>query len=303
MPPRPLDLLDLPILYRYRAEAISLDTTRLLTRGNPLSAVGLMAYLNPARHLYSAINPLNGTSLLGGVTHLSGDPFARLLYLAPLSALTHPDLPSLIENLAAEAGNWGAFHILAEADEDSDAFPALRAAGFSVYAWQRIWDLSEIPLDGGSRLWQKASATSLPAIQSLFHQIVPPLLHPIEPMPKRALGLVCNDGIKGYVQISYGLAGILFSPLIHPEATGVTEKLVSLLNHLPDRRSRPVYLCMRSYQAWLEPALQDLGARPGPRQAVMVKHLTRLVKDEQAVLATQPARVVPASRAEIKREK
>jgi hypothetical protein len=48
---------------------------------------------------------------------------------------------------------------------------------------------------------------------------------------------------------------------------------------------------VRSYEAWLEPVLEDLGAKSAARQAVMVKHLTRLVKDEQTVRANQPVGV------------
>jgi hypothetical protein len=48
---------------------------------------------------------------------------------------------------------------------------------------------------------------------------------------------------------------------------------------------------VRSYQAWLEPVLADLGARAGERQAVMVKHLARLIKDEQTLRAAQPTGV------------
>lgn len=296
MPPRPFDLLDLPTLYRYRGEALSLDSARLLTRGNPLGAAGLLAYFNPSRHIYSAVNAVNGDVLLGGVIHSQGDSFARLLYLAPIGELSHPSLPPLIEHLASEAGNWGAFHILAETDEDSAAFPALRAAGFSVYAWQRIWDISGI--DSGppaSICWQKAQSVNLHTIQNLFHQIVPPLLQPVEPTPKRASGLVCNEGGMCYVNLAQGVAGTLVSPLIHPEATGVTEKIQALIGQIPNRGGKPVYLCVRSYQAWLEPVLEDLGAKASQRQAVMVKHLTRLVKDEQPVRATQPAGAVPAS--------
>jgi hypothetical protein len=295
MTPRPLDLLDLPTLYRYRDEAVSLDSARFLTRGTPLSAAGLVAYFNPARHIYSAVHALDGKTLLGGVIHSEGDPFARLLYLAPGRELTHPGLPALIEHLAAQAGSWGAFHILAEVDEDSQTFPALRSAGFSVYAWQRIWDVSQIGTKGASSGWQKALPVNLPAIQGLFHQIVPPLLQPVEPTPKRASGLVCNEGAKCYVSLSQGVAGMLVSPLIHPEATGVPEKLSALVGQIPNRRGRPVYLCVRSYQAWLEPVLEDLGAQSGPRQAVMVKHLARMVKNEQTALAAQPASVIAAS--------
>jgi hypothetical protein len=49
--------------------------------------------------------------------------------------------------------------------------------------------------------------------------------------------------------------------------------LLDLLNKIPDRRSRPVYICVRSYQAWLELAVDELGGKAGPRQAVMVRQL------------------------------
>ena len=92
---RPLAILDLPQLYRFRDEAIGLDTARTLTRGNPLSAARLLAYMNPARHVYSAIANGEHESVLGGIIHSRDETFARLLYLAPSSQLTHPDLPAL----------------------------------------------------------------------------------------------------------------------------------------------------------------------------------------------------------------
>jgi hypothetical protein len=113
----------------------------------------------------------------------------------------------------------------------------------------------------------------------------------MEPQPKSANGWMCDEGEKCYVGVSQGVYGIVLSPLIHPESTDVGEKLASLISNLPDRRNRPVYVCVRSYQAWLEPVLADLGAQGADRQAVMVKHLARLVKDAQVVRNTQPAGV------------
>jgi hypothetical protein len=81
----------------------------------------------------------------------------------------------------------------------------------------------------------------------------------------------------------------VLAPLIHPDAADVGANLSALIGGLPNRAGRPVYLCVRSYQAWLEPVLEDLGASAGPRQAVMVKHLARLIKDEQSVNVVQPA--------------
>jgi len=283
---RPLAILDLPQLYRFREEAIGLDTARTLTRGNPLGAARLLAYMNPVRHVYSAIANGEHDSVLGGIIHSRDETFARLLYLAPSSQLTHPDLPALIENLSAQAGSWGAFHVLAEVDEIGDAFVPLRKAGFSVYAWQRMWEISEITESGSGFDWTRVLSIQLPAVQSLYHQIVPPLLHPIEPQPKSAIGWISNDGVKCYVSVAHGMYGIVLTPLIHPEATDVSAKLAALISNLPDRRNRPVYVCVRSYQAWLEPVLADLGAKAAARQAVMVKHLARLVKESPTVPAT-----------------
>jgi hypothetical protein len=294
---RPLAIFDLPYLYSFREEAIGLDTARTLTRGNPLGAVGLFAYVNPARHIYSAIINGGGESVLAGIIHSRNDAFAKLLFIAPSSQLDHPDLPQLIENLAEQAGEWGAFHVLAEVDETSNAFVALRRAGFAVYAWQRMWDVSAITETNHSFNWMRVKSSDMPSVQSLYYQIVPPLLQPVEPQPKAALGWMCNQGVRCYVSATQGVYGIVLAPLIHPEATDVSAKLVSLINSLPDRRNRPVYLCVRSYQAWLEPVLADLGALGGDRQAVMVKHLARLVKEEQTVpavptgVSVQPSRV------------
>jgi hypothetical protein len=288
---RPFDLLDLPTLYRYRGEAVSLDAARLLTRGNPLGAIGAMAYMNPQRHLYAAVSTGENATLVGGVIHTNGDPFAKLLYLAPASHMEHPALPALIESLAAEAGTWGAFHVVAELKETGEAFAPLRRAGFSVYAWQRMWNVTTLASGNSNGNWGRASSVHLPAIQSLHHQIVPPLLQAVEPAPRRATGYFCDEGVPCHVSTSSGLKGIVMFPLIHPETVDVPGKLASLIDHISNRGGRPIYVCVRSYQAWLENMLEDLGAQAGERQAILVKHLTHRVKAEQTVRAAQPAGV------------
>jgi hypothetical protein len=294
---RSLDILDIPLIARYRNDALTLDSTRALTRGQPLGAAGLLAYVNPTRHMYAAVANGNEASLVGGVVHSRGETYAKLLYLAPASRLDHAALPGLIEHLVTQVGEWGAFHVIAEIDETSDTFGALRRTGFSVYAWQRIWDVSELSTSTEIKNWSRARSVNRPALQSLYHQIVPQLMHPVEPLSKNARGLICDGELKCYVSLTSGAQGIVITPLIHPEARDVDMKLASLLNCIPNRRGRPVYLCVRSYQAWLEPALADLGAVSAPRQAVMVKHLARLIKDEQTVpavpsgVSVQPSRV------------
>ena len=288
---RSLDLLDIPTLARYKNEVMLLDSARALTRGNPLGAMGLLAYINPRRHLYAAIANSGESALLGGVIHTRGDTFAKLLYLAPSSRLKDAELPALIEHLATQAGEWEAFQILAEVEGSSQVFAPLRAAGFSVYAWQRMWDVSQIEKSGteGSSSWRRMRSVDLPAVQSLHYQIVPPLLHPIEPAPKRVIGFVHDHEIKCYASVTAGMYGIVLTPLVHPEEHGVSAKLADLINSLPNRGGRRVYMNVRSYQTWLEPVLEDLGAQSSERQAVMVKHLAHLVKEGAA------ARVAPSS--------
>lgn len=302
---RPLDLRDLPVIARYRNDVLTLDSARALTRGHPLGAAGMLAYVNPARHLYAAIANSGDSALIGGIIHTRGDSFAKLLYLAPASRLDQSHLTALVEHLAAQAGAWNAFHALAEVDETSDIFPALRAAGFSVYAWQRLWDASHIekreaspPVENprAATRWNRAQSIDLPAVQNLHYQIVPPLLHPVEPAPKRAAGFVCSEQLKCYASMTAGAYGIVLTPFIHPDEDHVGQKLAALLANLPDRRGRKVYLCVRSYQAWLESALEDLGAQALPRQAVMVKHLARMISAGQPVRAVPSAATIQPSR-------
>ncbi len=296
---RPLDLLDIHVITRYRNDVIILDSARALTRGHPLGAMGLLAYVNPTRHLYAAIANGGDAALLGGVIHSRGETFAKLLYLAPSSRLEDPELPSLLEHLVIQAGEWKAFHVMAEVEESSRIFPALRAAGFSVYAWQRLWDVSQLEktestssrrperVEGLS--WRRMNSIDLPVVQSLHYQIVPPLMHPVEPAPNRVVGYVQSENMKCYASVTAGMYGIVLTPLIHPDENNVSEKISSLVANLPDRRGRKVYLNVRSYQTWLEPVLEDLGAQASQRQAVMVKHLVRMIPEGQLT------RVVPAN--------
>ena len=129
------------------------------------------------------------------------------------------------------------------------------------------------------------SSIHLPAVQSLHYQIVPQLLHPIEPAPNRVNGFVYED-LKCFANVSAGMYGVVITPLIHPDEEDVEEKIILLLKMFSNKK---IYLNVRSYQTWLEPVLLDLGAQASQRQAVMVKHLARFVKEGKR------ARVVPAN--------
>lgn len=297
---RSLDILDLPLLTRYNRQILSLDSARMLTHGNPLGALALLSYLNPRRFIYTAIASENGTTLMGQVILKGEENSARLTFLAPADHLNSLTLP-LLDHLTVQAGDWGAAYLSAEVDEDSSAFRSLRQAGFAMYAWQRVWRLPKLKDQGEGSSWRAVDETDWPAVQSLHGQIVPALIQPVDTLPRSVSGLVCRPegNLQAYVAVEAGSAGIWVQPLVPPDSGCGPERLAGLSRW----GSRPVYVCVRSYQAWLETVLQDLGAQPGPRQAVMVRRLVKPIKEplpvsvmEKALAKVKPA--APVSRME-----
>jgi hypothetical protein len=292
---RSLDVLDLPLLSRYRRDMLPLDSARILTRGDPLGAAAMLSYLDPRHHLFTAVANENGRSLMGQVTLHEDETSARLTFLAPLENLDGLTLP-LLAQLVTQAGEWGAFHLLADVNEDSPAFRLLRQAGFVMYAWQRIWQLRAPHQADKQEVWRQAAETDWPAVQTLYGQIVPALLHPVEALPKQVVGLVCSEGsLQAYVTVKSGPKGIWVQPIVPPDSNCVSEQIAGLAHALSDRSERRIYVCVRSYQAWLESVLEDLGAEALSRQAVMVKRLAKLQKVEEKVSTMDKVLAKPAA--------
>ena len=295
---RPLDLLDLFTLYHYRHQLIALDSARALTRGSWMGLSSMLSYLNPHREVATAISLHKGAVLIGQVTHSNASPHANLAFLAPEESSPHMQA-SLLDYLSVQAGEWGCLSLLAEVDECSPVFKALRQSGFSMYAWQRFWKLNDPQEPNNEIPWNEPVDSDLIEIQSLYNLIVPAMLQPIEPLPHHAAGLVCRQegDIQAYISLKYGSAGIWAQPFIHPDAACLPAWMTAMLTAIPDRRNRPVYVCIRSYQAWLESILEELGASAGERQAVMVRHLAVRKYAEEALPAkkVEPAWAKPAT--------
>jgi hypothetical protein len=266
-----------------RKDILCLDSALMLTRGNPVGLMAAISQLHPDRGSYTGVaSGDNGDpSLLGQMTYSSGNRSARLAFVAPARAAASPLLVALLEGLAWQAGEWGAFHLLGEVDELSPAFEPLRRAGFSVYAWQRIWRLDATPgkeNDNHKQMWQPVTSMDEIAVRSLYQNLVPPLVQSAEPLPNRRLrGLAFrhNNEIMAYVEWVQGPRGLFLHPVVHPDLTEYGELLRSLVHSLP-LLGRPAYLAVRSYQSFLENALADLSATATPRHALLVKHLTTL---------------------------
>ncbi|HEX7975529.1 MAG TPA: hypothetical protein VF498_14060, partial [Anaerolineales bacterium] len=179
----------------------------------------------------------------------------------------------------------GAYHLLAELEERHPAFEGLRRSGFSVYGWQRVWQFPSPVEPRGNELamWRPARSVDEVAVRSLYQSLVPPLVQAAEPLSEHvSKGLLYRQGDEpiAYVEGVYGPRGIYLYPIIHPGVENVSELLADLLHNLPLRLGRPVYLSVRSYQAWLETSLQQLDGQFAPRQALMVKHLVKAQRVE-----------------------
>ncbi|MEJ5240169.1 MAG: hypothetical protein WHS87_03135 [Anaerolineales bacterium] len=289
---RRLEWLDIPEVLRFRNDVLGLDTTRLLTRGNPLSASTLFSHLQPLRRMCSMIST-GERPLIGGI-HCSGNKeVAHLLYLAPNAHLHTPALSPLIEALLGAALEWGVLYVLAEMDESLPLLDTLRHLRFSTYLWQSIWDLSGMV--GEENLpWESLHESYAASFFSLYHQIVPPLLHVVE-HPGRRHQAIYRAGEMAYALLNKGMQGVLVTPLFHPDLGDPRRFLRGLVAFLRRRYNRPIYLRLPTYQSWLEDILLQDGARRLEQQVLLVHHLARLERVEAtaSVAALHSHRTTP----------
>jgi hypothetical protein len=302
---RPFGWRDLPTLASYRNRGLFLDSSRILIHGPIMISMGaLITFFGPSTRIYTyrCENRSKQTKpLIGQVNYLPGLSYARLSYLAPEEAIEQGELSALSDYLAFQMGSQGAFHILADVDENNHIFQMLHQASFAIYARQRIWRLDGQPAgEAGAVPWRAIRPTDVIGVRSLYCNVVPGLVQQVEPLPKKGLkGVVYyhKNDLQAFVELKYGRNGIWVQPFVNPDAEGFERHLLTLIHELPGRHNRPLYICVRSYQSWLEVAIHAMGAQPGPQQAVMVRHLaiTRRVNQHLAIPTINGKRPEPTA--------
>jgi hypothetical protein len=209
--------------------------------------------------------------------HFSGSPFAHLTFVTPDAGLESQALPELLDYLILLCGERGALRLIAEVDERALAYQALRRSGFAVYTRQRIWQVAERQAGTTTTLgWRPARSQDTIAIRSLYNNVVPGLVQQVEPYNNRrpnGMVLYQADNLIAFVELKSGHQGIWAQPFVHPDVQDVQPPLANLFQTLSFHRNRPLFVCVRSYQSWLDAAVEDLGGQAGSIQAVMVKHL------------------------------
>jgi len=270
---------DLPTLYRYRHLGLFLDSAQAVTRGTSLFPTSLLHHLKPSMHTQTWIynSDVSGRYIVGQSIHVPEASCAHISFLAPVNALQALDIQKLIEQLAKKTGQQGAFYLLAEVETGLEIFESLRMSGFTPYAQQRIWQIAEnFSKKRSAATWKIAQSVDRANIQGLCRQTTPEQIQHIEARQTASLqGLICYQGtdVMGFARVQYGSQGIWIHPYLHHAIANADSLIMDLLSNIPEGRSRPFYICARSYQANLEPALDALGATPGPQQTNMVKHL------------------------------
>jgi hypothetical protein len=304
---RQFDWRDLTNLHRNRNNSVFLNSALVLTKGPMLISSALVSYFAPTTGVFTYVcrsNTKDKTTLIGQGLQHPGSQLAQMTFITPHSALDSLGAQELVEYLVFVIGKNGAFHLMADVEESGAAYVMLRRVNFSVYTRQRVW---KIPLTdeakSGQKTWRGVSDEDTIAVTSLYNDLVPQLVRQVEPYSAHNQnGLLQYDGdtLAAYAEVRSGLRGIWVQPFVHPGVEDISKRFQDLLREIPNRFSRPVYVCVRSYQSWLEGLLENMGAEAGPRQAVMVKHMAAPQKAEvgktlPALEGSQPEITAPFS--------
>ncbi|OGO08940.1 MAG: hypothetical protein A2Z66_07310 [Chloroflexi bacterium RBG_13_66_10] len=293
---RPFDWRDLSLLHRLRDRGLCLDSQQAYSQGPHALQYALLGALAPRGTAFTLVARPRGSGeapAIGQLLQRNGDALLRLSFIAPAEALSQPAGLSLLDGLCQTAGARGGRNLVADVDEDNPAFISLREAGFAIYARQQVWRLegdSQRPDGAGTgAMWRLEAAADSPGIHLLHLNVVPALVQQIEPPPARGRGLVhWREGeILGYLEIARGPLGIWTQPYFHPAAEKPDELLAGLLSQIGPKVGRPLYVCVRSYQSWLNRPLERAGFERLSAQAVMVKRLAVAVR--RPALAPLPA--------------
>lgn len=293
------DLRDLLSLRTLSARGISLDSRTCLTEDlHPLRRA-LLAHILPEFIPETVmVNRRGGTAGFAQLSHRRGDASSRLRFLAPREIFLNDMGTELIEALLRVAGRRQAQHILADAEENTEACGFLRRSLFSVYARQEIWKalppFPQSPSNPPGILRPLLSSNAFGA-HALYCSIVPALVHQVEGFPHRPKGwLIFEEGeLVGFFSLRTGPLGLWMEPVFHPGARHASEWIALWLGELRMDSQEPVYICVRSYQDWVGTILRDLGFALHSRRAVLVRRVVASVPAAETLPITAVEKTVP----------
>jgi hypothetical protein len=279
---RPFDWRDVGLVRTLSGTGVCLDSEIGLTRGSRSLRRALLDYLLPgtgAPTLVWRAETKNAEPVaFGQLHHRPGDEQAHVLLIAPRCAPENPAWLKVVEQLAVAAGKRGAHNLIAEVDEDSCEFEALRSAGFAIYARQTLWQLTRPLAAAPEASLRPAVSADAFGVSVLYSNVVPRLVQQVEPPPARLTGgyvLTQGSEVTAYLDVRRGPLGVWVEPCLHPEAYALSESVMRTgLRLIAAQTPKPVYVCVRRHHDWLVEILERAGLQPLGAQAVLVKRLT-----------------------------
>ena len=304
---RPFDLRDLPLIRRLSEQGVAMHSKAAFADGvSPLRD----ALLNIVSGDFPTfVYKAGGDGGLDGFIQLHQEKGVKsrayLHYISPDVTVNARAVETawfaLLDQAVQEAGRRGIHSVVAEVDEEADALPILRQAGFAVYTRQDIYRLMVLP----------DNISSLPAltmqqktddwdVQLLYSNIVPRLVqiaNPDPPTSRHGSWVLREDGeLTAFVHLHIGSAATWMRLFMHPDAISSADALLTaVLQLIPGKETHPVYASVRRYQGWQQAPLERIGFELVRSQAVMARHTTRQIKRQTGGLRTSDGKRIPVS--------
>lgn len=271
---------DFLTLVRYRDRELFLDNSLGLTQSPGIISNVMLSLLFPASGFCTTVQPGEDEShpLFGQLHCSNAKRAARLTFLAPKDGLPPDRLVKLFSTLSQQAGELGAFQVLAEIERDSTVAESLRKAGFQPYAEQHIWQVPEsLALPPDQPRWVPIAKGDEPAIQHLYGQVIPRNVQRVEPAPRveeiKGWAYREDDRLRGFASFQWGPKGVLADLVLDPDLSAIGAHIATLFDKLAPFHRGKFYFRVRTYQQQIASALGGLGASRSPAQLAMVKHL------------------------------
>lgn len=277
---RTMSIVDLPLIRRLTATGTVLDSELGLTRDARGPNSLLLSSLLFPRGVYTMVARSETQPVVGQFRYRSDDPIAHIVYIAPSLDDNTEDTVWLhiLDAMAREAGKHGAHSLVAEVEVTSNLFETLRTARFATYARQVIWrhDAIENHVTEGVIELEEASNHDHIGVMALIVNTVPTILQQVAAPPSDMDGFVYRkDGrVEAFIGISEGTEGVYLLPFIHPDVLDRAAEIIALaIAQIESTSKVPIYVCVRSYQSWLNSVMEALEFDQWVEQAMMVKQI------------------------------
>ena len=290
---RPFDLRDIALVRQLEEHHVPLDSQTALTDPQRPLHSALLAYLIAGRGTPTFVLRLKraGAEIraFGQVRLRPRCLQAQLVAIASDPAGQElSGLPAMLDALTAYAGQCGAHTVMAEVEDSSAHFEALRRADFVVYTRQEVWCLTAAPPQPDTPRLQPEQDSDRWNVQQLIANTVPRLIQQVDPPNQTGPGLVwVQDGeLLTYVRAHCGHRGVWLQLYVHPQgeeaARTIIEQAAATYQPTP---AAPLYCCVRRYQEWLNRPLAELGFEPLGSQALLVRHTTARIREAENAFA------------------